>query len=131
MKLQTLFWIAVSLCVSGPSLAAEECKDTSARGMVRCNQAEVEKQDKEIALALARTTKLLENEPLTAGTVAIDQLKQSQNSWEKYRAGFCQSVGIATSGPNEWSYIHASTCSIELGKLRLKELLTLQELVQP
>lgn len=130
MRRLALLGIVCLAWLSSPSLAVTNCEESTVQGMLRCAEIEIKKQDRKISFTLSRAAKLLDSEPRTAGSIAADRLKQSQDEWEKYRSSFCSALGISTSGPNEWSYLHAAGCSIELGSLRLKELSDLEKLLQ-
>lgn len=93
MRLQIPIYIALISSISAPSFSADPCVDTTPQGMLRCNEVERQKQDKEIEVALVRAIKLLESQPLTAGTTAAEQFKQSQIAWQTYRTRFCGSLG--------------------------------------
>lgn len=97
--------------------------------MLRCGESEIYLQNKKLEGALSKAQRLIADNLLTRGSISAERLQASQAAWLKYREDYCTTVGLATSGPNEWSALHANNCITELGNARLKELQTLAGLL--
>lgn len=102
--------------------ASDTCKESDRAGMLKCHEVALASKDADIARALKKVANELASNPMTKGSVAADQLHSSQLAWEQYRLSYCSTVGISTSGPNEWSPLHQAGCAEDLSELRLKEL---------
>ncbi len=75
----------------------------------------------EIAVAAAK-----ELDEVTGRVTALPALDAAQNTWSAYRDAQCDAVG-ASYGGGSGTGIAITSCRIELGRLRVKELMQLAQ----
>jgi uncharacterized protein YecT (DUF1311 family) len=94
-----------------------------------CYKPRLDLSNKDLASAVAQTTKLLTER--RGGTIATDWFKDSQAAWERYRYLFCEVRAISEAGPQSSRGLNRVDCEIDLNAKRLEELQTLRESLRP
>ncbi|HEX5372768.1 MAG TPA: lysozyme inhibitor LprI family protein [Aquabacterium sp.] len=128
---KTTLWVYGLAGIMSWADAVASCEASDREGMLKCHTVALSKTDADIARKLDQIAAGLSTNPMTRGSTAVEQLRASQRAWEQYRSSHCAAVGMATSGPNEWSYLHQADCAEDLSEQRLKELEELHALVFP
>lgn len=109
--------------VADPSL---EC--SNAGSQVEIGACVSEMADRvEVALMIAQDIAMASAEELdevTERTVAVPAMDEAQETWAAYREAQCNAVG-ASFGGGSGTGIAIQSCRIELGRARIKELMSM------
>lgn len=124
-----LLALAVTLTISQPSLLAAdpslECSISNDNQVKIGDCLTTTESDVDGAVNLALgfahdAAKELDN--ITEGTSSVKALEQGQSDWSAYRDAHCKFVGT-TFGGGSGTGIAIQSCRIELGRLRVTELM--------
>lgn len=121
--------VAVTLAITLPTLLAAdpslECSinNNSQIEIGDCLTATEAEVDGAVKLALGFANEsAVELDNVTERDVSVEALEKSQNDWNAYRDGHCEFVGT-TFGGGSGTGIAIQSCRIELGRLRVTELM--------
>ncbi len=121
MRFAAVICLVPAVAFADPSL---ECADASSQVEIGACVSEMEKGvneaiDAAYGFAMAAAQEL---DDVTGRVAAQPALEASQTAWSQYRDAQCEAVG-ASFGGGSGTGIGITSCRVELGRLRVDELL--------